>query len=583
MADRKIVYAGSIPLETDILSTNKFAMIGLAKLAAAMMGSNTYFNGLACTPTSPASLSVNIAAGEIYSLQNIDNTAYSSLSADTTHAILKQGILMDAVSLTMTAPVTAGMSVNYLVQIAYQDTDIDPEILPYYNSSNPTQAWAGPNNSGSTQNTIRSGVCVVALKAGVMATTGTQVTPSADTGYTGAYVITVANGQTTITSANISYAANAPFLPSNGIVNGIQSGKLLYAVDTGTANTYITSYLPAITTLTDGVKVVFKAKTANTSTCTFSPNGLTSYPIYSHANQPLQGGEIVANGLIEVEWNSTLTAWVLCGNSGGATPVLAATKPNQAPQLQQVLQISNNFSEIAAAGPTAQAAALINLGSSDGTLKGRLIGPPKIFTASGTYTPTIGTNYTLVCVQGAGSGGSGAPATSSGQMGGGSGGGGGGYAESFLTSGFNGATVLVGSGGSGGTAAPSAGTAGGSSSFGSLLSASGGNPGVANSAISSGSITLGIGGTGGVGATGNIINSQGGSGGIVILNTSGNSVGGAGGDSHFSHGIKGSGPNVAGVSGVFGAGGSGAVQGGAAGGVAGGGGGGGLVIIWEFA
>ncbi|TKI03592.1 phage tail protein, partial [Martelella alba] len=336
MADRIIVYPGAIPLETDILSTNKFSMIGLAKLAAAIMGSTTYLNGLACTPTSPASLSVNVAPGEIYSLQNIDNTAYSSIDADTTHAILKQGILLDAVSLTMTSPITSGMSVNYLVQIAYQDTDSDAVTLPYYNSANPTQAWSGPNNSGAAQNTVRSGVCTVALKTGVTAITGTQVTPSPDTGYVGAYVITVAYGQTTITAANIALASNAPFLPSNGLVSGIQSGALLYAADTGTANAYAVAYSPAITALTDGVKVVFKAKTANTGASTFSPNGLTAYPIYSHANQALQGGEIVANGLIEVEWNSTLTAWVLCGNSGGALPVLAATKTNQAVNLGQL-------------------------------------------------------------------------------------------------------------------------------------------------------------------------------------------------------------------------------------------------------
>ncbi len=40
--DRQIVYPGAIPLETDLLNTNKYTMIGLAKLAAAVMGTSTY-------------------------------------------------------------------------------------------------------------------------------------------------------------------------------------------------------------------------------------------------------------------------------------------------------------------------------------------------------------------------------------------------------------------------------------------------------------------------------------------------------------------------------------------------------------
>ncbi|HCM9127884.1 TPA: hypothetical protein N5L07_002202 [Enterobacter asburiae] len=88
--NRQIVYPGAIPLETDLLNTNKYSMLGLAKLASSLMGGNTYVHGLACTPSSPASMVVNVSAGQIYSLQNIDGTAYSSLPADTTHSILRK-------------------------------------------------------------------------------------------------------------------------------------------------------------------------------------------------------------------------------------------------------------------------------------------------------------------------------------------------------------------------------------------------------------------------------------------------------------------------------------------------------------
>lgn len=337
--DRQIVYPGSIPLETDLLNTNKYAMIGLAKLAAAMMGTTTYLRGLACTPSSPASMVVNVASGEIYSVQNVDNTAYSSLAADTSNTILKQGVVMSSTAFTLTAPTTAGQSINYLIQVAYSDTDSGAKVLPYYNAANPSVAYSGPNNSGTAQNTVRSGVCTVALKAGVAATTGTQTTPSADTGYTAAWVITVAQGATIVTAANITTAANAPFLPAAGLVASVQQSAMTYAADTGAANAYVAQFVPAIPTLADGMRFTFKAKVANTGASTFAANGGSAYPLYSHAHQALQGGEIIANGLIEVEWNSSLTAWVMCGNSGGALPVIAGSQSNHAVNLGQ---FSNN-------------------------------------------------------------------------------------------------------------------------------------------------------------------------------------------------------------------------------------------------
>lgn len=209
--DRQIVYPGQIPLETDLLNTNRYSMIATGKLAEMILGSGTLLNGLACTQTSVPSLQVQVAPGEIYSKQYIDATAYSSLAADTTHQIIKQGLSLDTTLLTITPPVTSGQSINYLVQITYQDTDGDSEVLPYYNSSNPDLAWSGPNNTGASQYTTRKGQCVIALKAGIAAATGSQVTPAPDSGYVGAWVITVANGATGITNSNISEYPGAPF------------------------------------------------------------------------------------------------------------------------------------------------------------------------------------------------------------------------------------------------------------------------------------------------------------------------------------------------------------------------------------
>jgi hypothetical protein len=213
--DRVIVYPGAIPLETDLLATNKNMLIGLSKLASALFGSNTLVNGFAVTPTGPASLQVVVAPGEIYSLQNVDGTAYSSIAADTSRSILKQGITLDSATLNCPAPTTTGQSISYLVQAAYQDVDAIPTVLPYYNASNPSQAYSGPANNGVAQNTRRNGVAVVSVKTGVSATTGTQTIPAPDVGYVGLYVVTVAFAQTAITSANIVPAPARPQINSS--------------------------------------------------------------------------------------------------------------------------------------------------------------------------------------------------------------------------------------------------------------------------------------------------------------------------------------------------------------------------------
>ncbi|MBV8647472.1 hypothetical protein [Paludibacterium sp.] len=209
--DRQIVYPGQILPETTLLQGSRDIMIALGKLAAGVLGINTVVNGFAVTPSSPASLQVNVAPGEIYSLQNVDSTAFSTLSADSVHQIVKQGLLLDPATLTLTAPATSGQSINYLIQIGYQDNDTNASLLPYYNSANPAQQFAGQGNNSQAQNTARKGVAVVQTKAGAAATTGMQTTPPPDSGCAGIYVVTVAYGQTQIVAGNIAADPGAPF------------------------------------------------------------------------------------------------------------------------------------------------------------------------------------------------------------------------------------------------------------------------------------------------------------------------------------------------------------------------------------
>jgi hypothetical protein len=227
--DRNIVYPGSIPLDTDLLSVNRNAMVALGFLAQAVLGSNTVADGLACQPTSPASMKVVVGPGSITQAGPIDLLAYGSLAADLVDPVLKMGINTAATTFTLTAPMSVGQSINYLIEAAFLEADSNAVVLPYYNASNPAQAFSGPSNSGAPQNTLRTQRVQLQLKAGVPANTGSQITPAADSGWVGLYQIAVAFGQTQVLASNIIVLPSAPFLgwkmPSlrPGFGSGVQS------------------------------------------------------------------------------------------------------------------------------------------------------------------------------------------------------------------------------------------------------------------------------------------------------------------------------------------------------------------------
>jgi hypothetical protein len=312
--DRPIVYSGAIPLDTDLLGTNKDAMIGLGYALQAILGTGTVVDGLACTPTGPAGMTVNVAPGSIMSLQNVDGTAYGSLAPDTTHQIVKQGIVIDTTNLSCPAPGSVGQSINYLIQAAYQDVDSGATVLPYYNAANPASAFNGPNNTGVSQNTVRKGACLVQVKAGVAATTGSQTTPAPDAGFTGLYAVTVANGQTTITSGNINPLATAPFISPKlpGIVPTMQAGAFGYATDTsGAANTISVSLTPAVASLTNGMAIRVKVANTTTGAPVMNLNGLGNVACYGGDGYPLHAGSLKANVTYTFAYDGA--HWVLQG------------------------------------------------------------------------------------------------------------------------------------------------------------------------------------------------------------------------------------------------------------------------------
>ena len=210
--DRNIVYPGSIPLDTDLLSVNRNAMIGLGYLVQAVLGTNVIADGLKCQPTSPASLSIVIGPGSITQMGPVDTLSYGSLLADTTDMVMKMGINAASQTFVLNVPSSVGQSINYLVEASFQEADGNPVVLPYYNAANPAQSYSGPANSGTPQNTVRSQRVQLQVKAGLPGNTGSQVTPGADSGWVGLYQIGVSYGQSEITAANITVIPTAPFL-----------------------------------------------------------------------------------------------------------------------------------------------------------------------------------------------------------------------------------------------------------------------------------------------------------------------------------------------------------------------------------
>jgi hypothetical protein len=324
--DRVLASDGALVQSTDILNTNKFGMVAHAFLARAILGVPTAVDGLACNPTTPASLQVTVGVGSIYAADLVDATAYNDLGVDS-NTIVKQGILYNPVTLTITPPTTAGYSQVFLVQVILQDVDTGSMVVSYYNPAiltNPlAQPFAGPNNSGQSQFTIRSCACAIQLKPGAAAPSGTQTAPAPDPGNAGLYAITVANGQATISSTNIVQLANAPFIDPGAklpqIPTSAQYNKWTYVVDTGSpsalvvkTNPVLTGYGPA------GLMLLVKAAAAPVGAATINVDGLGLQPVVNIDGSNISQGQWSAGSILVLLWDGSRFQYVSSSKQPGA-------------------------------------------------------------------------------------------------------------------------------------------------------------------------------------------------------------------------------------------------------------------------
>lgn len=310
-----------------------------------------------------------------------------------------------------------------------------------------------------------------------------------------------------------------------------QSSSSIYALDTGTANTYKANYVPVVKTLVDGMVLKFKALNTNTGASTFTPaNGIiAAAAIVNRFHSPLQAGEIAAGGEVWLQWNSTLGggSWVMVGSTGVS------------PLTSKVVKI----------------------------------------TASGTYTAPAGLKAAFVQVQAAGGGGGGSTGAGTGAAAA-SGGSAGGYSEGYFTAAAIGASqsVTVGVGGIGGSSGAVNGTAGTASSFGALLTATGGSFG--GSTGNSTQTVRGAPPNASGGGTGNTQNGQNGQIGTIFGPTN-TAIAGSGGSSRLGVGGAGRNEGSNGFAGQgYGSGGAGAASSTIT--QSGGAGADGIVIITEY-
>lgn len=120
--------------------------------------------------------------------------------------------------------------------------------------------------------------------------------------------------------------------------------KSVILADTGAVNAYAATNSPAFSKaadLADGLVQQVRIATTNNGASTYSPDGIANDPILGLALQPLQGGELVANG-VAVLFRMTMPAvnagkpfWLLMECAGGAQQVAPATQSQHALTLGQ--------------------------------------------------------------------------------------------------------------------------------------------------------------------------------------------------------------------------------------------------------
>ena len=207
--DRQIVYAGSIPLDTDLLYIQRHVMASIGALARVVLGDGGLVDGLACAPGFGA-YTVIVGPGSYLAPLPVDGTSFGSLPADGTPLVQIALHPADS-SLQLGPPPDGGHVLCWLVQAAIGQVDAGPMALPYWNAADPSVPFSGPGNSGTTQPTQRQLRVLLSVKASGPEV-GAGVPPPADPGWVGLYGVTTYAGKPGIEQSDIVAIPDSPML-----------------------------------------------------------------------------------------------------------------------------------------------------------------------------------------------------------------------------------------------------------------------------------------------------------------------------------------------------------------------------------
>jgi hypothetical protein len=192
-------------------------------------------SGLAVTPNDPENLRVNIGPGICTSYEPCDPTGYGSNSLTNANSVTKIGNNTGSSVLDFTgdAPATTGQSADFLIEVQFTEQPTGLTVLTY---RDPTTGdlLQGPGGSNTSDATILQQVVSIRVKPGNAASSGSQVQPSPDAGWTGLAYVTLAHGQTTIGTGDITPFPDAPFISTLLLE---QFGGFLTSADA--ANAYV--------------------------------------------------------------------------------------------------------------------------------------------------------------------------------------------------------------------------------------------------------------------------------------------------------------------------------------------------------